>query len=184
MARSACAAMPTLRRAAPVASSRCSCGRAAPEARTAGRACDSSAICTFSTHRHRAEGLGDLEGAARRPGARSRAACRPTSSRPSSRIEPASGASWPLTMLKQVVLPAPFGPISASSSPAAELEADVVDRLHAAEGLGQVAHLRAARHACILLLALATGCFSEARQCPAGTAAPAARMIAPSSARQ
>ena len=31
---------------------------------------------------------------------------------------PASGASWPLSRLKQVVLPAPLGPISASSSPA------------------------------------------------------------------
>jgi hypothetical protein len=31
---------------------------------------------------------------------------------------PASGASWPFSMLKQVLLPAPFGPISASISPA------------------------------------------------------------------
>ena len=30
---------------------------------------------------------------------------------------PSSGASWPFSMLKQVLLPAPFGPISASSSP-------------------------------------------------------------------
>ena len=55
----------------------------------------------------------------RRPGARSP----PASGRPARRrracTEPASGASWPPTMLKQVVLPAPFGPISASISPAA-----------------------------------------------------------------
>ena len=43
---------------------------------------------------------------------------RPTSSTPASLTEPASGASCPPTMLKQVVLPAPFGPISASISPA------------------------------------------------------------------
>src|SRR3990172_13400738 len=37
---------------------------------------------------------------------------------PSRSIEPESGASCPLTILKQVVFPAPFGPIMASSSPA------------------------------------------------------------------
>ena len=39
-------------------------------------------------------------------------------SRPPSRTMPASGASWPFSMLKQVLLPAPLGPISAKSSPA------------------------------------------------------------------
>src|SRR5579859_5315341 len=43
----------------------------------------------------------------------------PTSSRPSSRTLPPSGRIWPLSMLKQVLLPAPFGPISARISPAA-----------------------------------------------------------------
>jgi hypothetical protein len=43
----------------------------------------------------------------------------PAIATPSSAIVPASGASWPFSMLKQVLLPAPFGPISASSSPAA-----------------------------------------------------------------
>ena len=33
------------------------------------------------------------------------------------RCAPPSGLSWPLIMLKQVVLPAPFGPISARNSP-------------------------------------------------------------------
>ena len=36
---------------------------------------------------------------------------------PSNRISPESGASWPLIMLKQVDLPAPFGPIMARNSP-------------------------------------------------------------------
>ena len=51
----------------------------------------------------------------------SRKTCRgasPSTSRPSSRTLPASAPSWPFSMLKQVVLPAPFGPIIASSSPA------------------------------------------------------------------
>ena len=39
-------------------------------------------------------------------------------SRPARRTMPASGASWPFSMLKQVLLPAPLGPISASISPA------------------------------------------------------------------
>ena len=37
---------------------------------------------------------------------------------PSSCTTPASGASCPLIKLKHVVLPAPLGPISATSSPA------------------------------------------------------------------
>ncbi len=42
----------------------------------------------------------------------------PTMSRPASCTIPLSGASWPFSMLKQVLLPAPLGPISASNSPA------------------------------------------------------------------
>ena len=42
----------------------------------------------------------------------------PRTSRPSSRTTPLSGASWPFSMLKQVLLPAPLGPINASNSPA------------------------------------------------------------------
>ncbi len=41
-------------------------------------------------------------------------------------------------MLKQVVLPAPFGPISASSSPAATAKLTPRDRLDAAERLCEV----------------------------------------------
>ena len=43
---------------------------------------------------------------------------RPTVSCPSSVTRPESGVFWPLSMSKQVLLPAPFGPISARISPA------------------------------------------------------------------
>ena len=43
---------------------------------------------------------------------------RPAMLSPPSRTRPESGASWPPTMLKVVVLPAPLGPINASNSPA------------------------------------------------------------------
>ena len=45
------------------------------------------------------------------------AGLRPTSSSPASFTLPLSGRIWPFSMLKQVLLPAPLGPISASSSP-------------------------------------------------------------------
>jgi hypothetical protein len=44
---------------------------------------------------------------------------RPVMSRSSSRTRPASGRSWPSSRLKQVVLPAPLGPMSANCSPRA-----------------------------------------------------------------
>ena len=62
------------------------------------------------------------------------------------RRAPASGRSWPPSMLKQVDLPAPFGPISASISPGCDGERDAGDRLHAAERLAQVRRRRE-RHA-------------------------------------
>jgi hypothetical protein len=43
---------------------------------------------------------------------------KPSMRPPASHTEPASAPSWPLMMLKQVVLPAPLGPISATISPA------------------------------------------------------------------
>ena len=43
---------------------------------------------------------------------------RPTVSSPSRLIRPLSGMFWPLSMSKQVLLPAPLGPISARISPA------------------------------------------------------------------
>ena len=47
---------------------------------------------------------------------------RPLMSRPSMRMVPASGLIWPFNMLKQVLLPAPLGPISARSVPASRLK--------------------------------------------------------------
>ena len=38
------------------------------------------------------------------------------------RISPASGTSWPFSRLKQVVLPAPFGPMSATTSPGSSVK--------------------------------------------------------------
>ncbi len=70
-------------------------------------------------HRHRREGRGDLERAAHAQ-ARDRVRGQAVDARRRASVTvPASGASWPLTRLKQVVLPAPLGPISATSSPAA-----------------------------------------------------------------
>ena len=37
-------------------------------------------------------------------------------------IRPVVGASWPSIMLKQVLLPAPFGPMSATISPASSVK--------------------------------------------------------------
>ena len=42
----------------------------------------------------------------------------PAVSSPSRLMRPLSGMFWPLSMSKQVLLPAPFGPISARISPA------------------------------------------------------------------
>src|SRR3990167_6379806 len=44
---------------------------------------------------------------------------RPVMSRPSRSTAPASGRRWPVTRLKSVVLPAPFGPMIAAISPRA-----------------------------------------------------------------
>ena len=51
-----------------------------------------------------------------------RAADRPTSSWPSSSTDPESGRNWPPSTLKQVDLPAPFGPIKASIWPASSVK--------------------------------------------------------------
>ena len=62
----------------------------------------------------------------------------PAMSSPPSRIRPASGRSAPVMRLKKVVLPAPFGPITAVSEPVVEAQADAVHGAHAAERLAQV----------------------------------------------
>ena len=47
---------------------------------------------------------------------------KPIRLRPSNSALPLSAAIWPFNRLKQVVLPAPLGPIRASSSPEARLK--------------------------------------------------------------
>ena len=54
---------------------------------------------------------------------------------------PRVAGSTPVTRLKVVDLPAPFGPIRPRISPARDLEADVVDRDQAAELLARVLHV-------------------------------------------
>ena len=134
-------------------------------------------------HRQRGEGRGDLEGAADAQAPDLRAACRPTMSRPSRRTMPPSGASWPFSMLKQVLLPAPLGPISASSSPASTAKETSAHGLHAAERLVQAfdlqhrAHARASRQRCGQRLA-------GRRPGPAGRAARSPGSPRPCTARQ
>ena len=62
---------------------------------------------------------------------------RPVMSLPASTTRPRSGLSWPPTMLKMVDLPAPFGPMTASSSPASSAKVTSHCRHHAAEGFVQ-----------------------------------------------
>ena len=64
------------------------------------------------------QGLRDLEGPpdAEAPDAAGRPAGDVAAQHPT---RPPSGRSWPISMLKQVLLPAPFGPIRATTSPAA-----------------------------------------------------------------
>ena len=108
--------MPTLSSKAIASSRNCVCaGRQKPSTRPA---CDSSASCTFSTTVSEAK-VSAIWNVRPTPWRQIASGRRPTSSTPPSFTDPASGASWPPTMLKQVVLPAPFGPISASISPGA-----------------------------------------------------------------
>ena len=59
-------------------------------------------------------------------------------SRPSKVMVPEVGGKNPLIRLKKVVLPAPFGPMIAHSSPFATLQRDVAHRHEIAEPLGDV----------------------------------------------
>ena len=62
-------------------------------------------------------------------------------SSPSSSTSPASGGNAPLIRLKNVLLPAPFGPIIAESEPDGKSKRHVVDRPHATERLGEIPDL-------------------------------------------
>ena len=118
--RSACARIPTCSSRASASARRWSAARR--HIAYSSRSCESSAICTFSitVSEAKVSAIWKVRPTPSRQIARGR---RPTSSSPSSRIEPRSARNWPLTMLKVVVLPAPFGPIRASSSPGARSNA-------------------------------------------------------------
>ena len=64
---------------------------------------------------------------------------------PSSRIVPLSGWWTPARILTSVLLPAPFSPTSAWTSPGSEVERDVVERLGRREPLRDPAQLDARR---------------------------------------
>ena len=64
---------------------------------------------------------------------------------PAKVMAPSSGANTPAIMLNSVVLPAPFGPITAKIAPCAHAEAHLVDREQAAEALADAVDCRAAR---------------------------------------
>ena len=62
-------------------------------------------------------------------------------SSPRKSTRPAVGASRPEIRWKSVVFPAPFGPMTARSSPGCDREADAVDGLQGAEGAPEPARL-------------------------------------------
>ena len=80
-----------------------------------------------------------------RPTPRCVTACggRPATSRPSNRISPEVGVYTPVSMLKNVVLPAPFGPIRLDDRAARDDEVDVVAGHQAAELLAHAPSPRA-----------------------------------------
>ena len=103
---------------------------------------DSNAICTFSTTVSDAKvsAIWNVRPTPLLPDRRA-ASCRPARApvHPHRRgWSPVSAASWPLTMLKVVDLPAPLGPIRASSSPRSMREAHAVDGAIAAERLAEL----------------------------------------------
>ena len=69
-------------------------------------------------------------------------------SSPASFMRPRSGRIAPEIRLKNVVLPAPFGPIIAVSEPAGEVERDILHGGDAAEGFREVLDLQHGRHLC------------------------------------
>ena len=62
---------------------------------------------------------------------------RPVMSSPLNTMRPAVGRSTPVRQLKNVLLPAPFGPMMARISPRCDLEVDAVERGQTAETDGQ-----------------------------------------------
>ena len=98
---------------------------------------------------------------------------------PSNRISPESGGSWPLIMLKQVDLPAPFGPIMARNSPGA------TSKLTSLTARTPPKALDSERTSSTLMACPAPA--PERRESadePCGNASTSSRMMAPNSARQ
>ena len=65
----------------------------------------------------------------------------PAMSRPRYWTVPALGSNWPVSILKNVLLPAPFGPMRQRSSPLLQGEVDRVHRHHSAEAHREAAGL-------------------------------------------
>ena len=65
---------------------------------------------------------------------------RMTTGRPLMRISPSSGWWTPPRIFIRVLLPAPFSPIRATTSPRADFQADVLEGLDAGEALGDALH--------------------------------------------
>ena len=132
------------RRAAAERASRCAARRPAgsrPKARF-------SATREVGEERGLLVDRGDAQGAREQRDRRDRARARPTTSRPE------SGACAPVMILTRVLLPAPFSPTSAWTSPGAQVEDNAAQRVHGGERLGDAAdgedrvHLIAARPRC------------------------------------
>ena len=90
-----------------------------------------------------AEQLDALERAADARAGPARAPAGRRCRRPSSCTVPPSGGSTPSRQLKNVVLPAPLGPMSPTRSPSRDLQVDLGQGDDAREGLGDVVGLRA-----------------------------------------
>ena len=73
------------------------------------------------------------------PARRAASGLRNSTGAPFSSIRPSSGRSRPLSMLMMVLLPAPFSPSSACTSPAPQIEIDAVQHFDAAEALAHPA---------------------------------------------
>ena len=90
------------------------------------------------------------------------------------------GASWPLMQLKHVVLPAPFGPISAHSSPAATANETSRPRARRRTTLTRP---RTSSTGSLIALPADAGVRAR-RRCPCGKTSTMSRITAPSAARQ
>ena len=68
----------------------------------------------------------------------------PVTSSPPHKTAPDVGLSWPVNILKNVLLRAPLGPIKTTQLAFSEREVDIADRMHAAEAHGRALGFRSA----------------------------------------